>query len=231
MPRALSTQEVRATVDGFRRGAARAAEAGADGVEIHAGNGLLIQQFLAESSNHRTDAYGGSLLNRTRFAIEVASAIAGEIGADRTGIRIEPKLTRNGIDEGADVDELYRILIAELSRLDLAHLHLVHPGDEEDLARTRTRWRNALLLNRPGLARDSIAADVAAGLADVVIVGRWALANPDLVRRLQLGVPLNEPDRTTFYGGGQRGYTDYPPLDERRDVRPGSDRLWSRATA
>jgi N-ethylmaleimide reductase len=228
VPRALSTQEVRATVDGFRRSAARAIEAGADGVEIHAGNGLLIQQFLAESSNRRTDAYGGSLLNRTRFAIEVATAIAGEIGADRVGIRVEPKLTRNGIDEGADVDDLYRILLAELNRLDLAHLHLVHPGNEGDLTRTRASWGNALLLNRPGLARDSIAADVTAGLADVVIVGRWALANPDLVRRLQLGAPLNEPDHATFYGGDQHGYTDYPPIDERQQLKGGIGGQYSR---
>ncbi|MDE1894475.1 MAG: alkene reductase, partial [Xanthomonadaceae bacterium] len=157
-PRALTTVEVRQTVADFRYAARRAIEAGADGVEIHGANAYLVQQFLAPSANTRTDAYGGSIENRARFAIEVASAIAAEIGADRTAIRLSPGTTMWGIDEGEEGPALYRYLVAELDQLGLAYLHVMHQGNELLLADMRKRWHQALMLNRPGRPREQIGA-------------------------------------------------------------------------
>jgi N-ethylmaleimide reductase len=128
-PRALTTEEVRRTVADFSHAARCAIEAGADGVEIHGANGYLVQQVFAPNANMRTDEYGGSIANRTRFAVEVATAIAKEIGADRTAIRLSPGITMWGIDEGAEGPALYRNLVAELDKLGLAYLHVVHAGD------------------------------------------------------------------------------------------------------
>ena len=166
-PRALTTEEVRRTVADFRHAARRAIEAGADGVEIHGANGYIVQQFLAPSANARTDAYGGSIANRARFAIEVATAIAEEIGPDRTAIRLSPGITMWGIDEGAEGPALYRYLVAELDKLGLAYLHIMHNGDEPLLGGIRGLWKQSLILNRPGRPRDQIGADVASGLADL----------------------------------------------------------------
>src|ERR1700751_1374212 len=165
-PRALTTEEVRRTVADFRLAARRAIEAGADGVEIHGANAYLIQQFFAPSANTRDDEYGGSITNRTRFAIEVATAIAEEIGADRTAIRLSPGITMWGIDEGAEGPALYRHLVAELDKLGLAYVHVMHAGDERRLADLRALWTPSLIVNRPGRPRDQIGGDVASGLAD-----------------------------------------------------------------
>src|SRR5580692_1682332 len=148
-PRALTTEEVRRTVADFRLAARSAIEAGADGVEIHGANGYLVQQFLAPSANARSDEYGGSIVNRARFAIEVVSAVAGEIGADRTAIRLSPGFTMNGIDEGAEGPDLYRYLVAELDKLGLAYLHVLHTGDEQLAGEIRALWKRALIVNRP----------------------------------------------------------------------------------
>src|ERR1700746_1922866 len=128
-PRALTTQEVRQTVADFRRSARAAIDAGADGIELHGANSYLIQQFFAPSANMRSDEYGDSIANRARFAIQVVTAVAEEIGADRTAIRLSPGLTMNGIDEGAEGPALYRHLVAELDKLGLAYLHVLHAGD------------------------------------------------------------------------------------------------------
>ncbi|MGW2528910.1 alkene reductase [Streptomyces sp. NPDC001595] len=212
VPRALTTDEIRATVDDFRRAAALAVEAGADGVEIHGANGYLLHQFFAENANRRTDEYGGPIENRARFALEVAAAVAAEIGADRTGIRISPGLPIGGLVEGESGPDLYRYLVGELARLDLAYVHVMHIGDEELLRDIRAAWTGALLVNRAGRPREAIADDVEAGIADVATVGAFALANPDLVERVRTGAPLNEPDPATYYGGTEKGYTDYPTL-------------------
>jgi N-ethylmaleimide reductase len=212
VPRALTVDEVRATVQDFRMAAAAAIRAGADGVEIHGANGYLVQQFLAPNANRRTDEYGGSIHNRARFAVEIAAAVAGEIGADRTGIRLSPGLRSGGLDEGPESGELYRHLVAQLAELDLAYLHLLHVGDDDLLRDLRAAWPTTLLVLRVDRTIETIAADIDAGLADVVPVGRWALANPDLVERLKTGAALNPPDRATFFTGGATGYTDYPTL-------------------
>jgi len=212
-PRALTGDEVRQTVVDLRRSARAAIEAGADGVEIHGANSYLIQQFIAPSANTRTDEYGGSIANRARFAIDVATAIAGEIGADRTAIRLSPGFTMNGIDEGPEGPDLYRYLIAELDKLGLAYVHVLHTGDERLVADIRKLWKQSLILNRPGRPRDQLGADVASGLADLEAYGQMVLANPDFVVRLKAGAPMNEADRATFFGGAARGYTDYPALE------------------
>ncbi|VWB85103.1 12-oxophytodienoate reductase [Burkholderia metallica] len=143
VPRALTTEEVRATVDDFRTAARRAIEAGADGVEIHGANGYLVQQFFSPNANTRTDVYGGSIENRARFAIEVATAIADEIGADRTAIRLSPGATLGGVDEGEQGPDLNRYLVTELDRLGLAYLHVMHHGNEALLADLRALERHA----------------------------------------------------------------------------------------
>ena len=213
-PRALTSEEVRRTVADFRRSARAAIDAGADGVELHGANSYLIQQFFAPSANARSDEYGGSIANRARFAIEVVSAVVGEIGADRTAIRLSPGLTMNGIDEGAEGPDLYRYLVAELGKLGLAYLHVLHAGDERLLEDLRARWKQALIVNRPGRPRDQIGADLASGLADLEAYGQMVLANPDFVTRLKTGAPMNEADRASFFGGAAHGYTDYPALEE-----------------
>ncbi|MCA8020045.1 alkene reductase [Burkholderia metallica] len=213
VPRALTTEEVRTTVDDFRTAARRAIEAGADGVEIHGANGYLVQQFFSPNANTRTDVYGGSIENRARFAIEVATAIADEIGADRTAIRLSPGATLGGVDEGEQGPDLNRYLVTELDRLGLAYLHVMHHGNEALLADLRARWNGMLILNRPGRTRDAIGADLKTGLADLEAYGQMVLANPDFVTRLKTGAPMNDAQRETFFGGDARGYVDYPTLD------------------
>lgn len=212
VPRALTTDEVRQTVQDFRHAARRAIEAGADGVEIHGANAYLIQQFFAPSANIRTDAYGGAIANRARFAIEVAAAVADEIGANRTAIRLSPGTAMWGIDEGAEGPDLYRHLVTELDKLGLAYLHLMHLGNEVLLADIRRLWKGTLIVNRPGRAREQIGADLAAGLADLEAYGQMVLANPDFVERLKTQAPMNEADRNAFFGGTAQGYTDYATL-------------------
>ena len=212
VPRALTTDDVRQTVQDFRHAARRAIEAGADGVEIHGANAYLIQQFFAPSANTRTDEYGGSIQNRARFAIEVATAVAEEIGADRTAIRLSPGTAMWGIDEGAEGPALYRHLVAELNQLGLAYLHLMHLGNDALLADIRQLWTGTLILNRPSRPREQIGADVASGLAELEAYGQMVLANPDFVERLKAGAPMNEADRNAFFGGTAQGYTDYAAL-------------------
>ncbi|MFB7593858.1 alkene reductase [Streptomyces sp. NPDC056160] len=208
-PRALSTQEVGATIEDYRRAAAGAVAAGADGVEIHGANGYLVHQFLSTHTNERTDRYGGPVAGRIRFAVEVAAAVADEIGAGRTAIRLSPGNPYNDIRED-DTHVLYPALVRALAPLGLAYLHLLHSGDEQLLHTLRSLWPGALVLNRAGADLAARARDVADGRADIVSVGALALANPDLVERVRSGAPLNTPDPATFYGGGETGYTDYP---------------------
>ena len=211
-PRALTTAEVKQTVKDFAFAAKRAIEAGADGVEIHGANGYLVQQFFAPNANTRSDEYGGSIENRARFAIEVAKAVAAEIGAERTGIRLSPLNTAGGLVEGPEAGNLYRYLVSELNKLNLAYLHILHTGDEKLVQDLRKAWTHSLLVNRPNATPENLDQDVKTGLADLVPVGKMALANPDLVTRLQKKAPLNQPNPATFFGGGAAGFTDYPTL-------------------
>jgi N-ethylmaleimide reductase len=211
-PRALSAHEIKDTVRDHRRAASSAIEAGADGVEIHAANGYLIHQFLSSNANQRSDHYGGSIENRIRVALEVASGVAEEIGGDRTGIIISPGNPLNDIVE-VDVEDLYLTLVRELSPFGLAYLNVAHRGDEELVHAIRRDWTSALLLNRNGADLETRINDIESGLADVITVGTQTLANPDLVTRIKLGASLNDADRSTFYGGDEKGYIDYPTLE------------------
>jgi N-ethylmaleimide reductase len=210
-PRALHIDEIAAVVQEFRHAAVAARKAGAEGVEIHGANGYLIHQFLSDNANLRTDRYGGSVEGKIRFALEVASAIAEEIGAGRTGIRISPGNTYNGIVEN-DVYNVYDVLIRELGRLGLAYLHVAHMGDEVLLRRIRDNWPGVLILNRGGADLPTRLADLDNGIADIVSIGSMSLANPDLPERIRKNASLNAPDPATFFGGDAKGYTDYPTL-------------------
>lgn len=213
-PRELSIEEIKEVIGEFRHAAAAAIAAGADGVEIHAANGYLLHQFLAPNANERTDEYGGSVQNRSRFVVEVARAVAEEIGAERTGIRISPAFPLGGLNEGdaAAVHAQYQHLVGELATLNLVYLHVHHLGDDLLLRSLRDVWPTAVLVVRYGRDRDSIAADIDAGLADIAPLGRFALANPDVVERLRTDAPLNDLDPRTLYTGGANGYIDYPVL-------------------
>jgi 2,4-dienoyl-CoA reductase-like NADH-dependent reductase (Old Yellow Enzyme family) len=156
-------------------------------------------------------ASGGSTENRTRFAVEVASAVADEIGAGRTGIRISPGNPFNDIIEN-NIPEVYEALLRELGGLKLGYLHVAHMGDEVLLRKIRSLWSGVLILNRGRADVATRIADIEKGLADIITVGALTLANPDLVARIKLGAPLNAPDPATFYGGTAKGYTDYPTL-------------------
>lgn len=212
MPRALTTAEVKQTIKDFAYAAKRAVEAGADGVEIHGANGYLLQQFIAPNANTRNDEYGGSIENRARFAIEVVKAVAAEIGSERTAIRLSPLGNSGGLDEGPEAAKLYHYLVTELNKLNLAYLHILHTGNEELVQDIRKTWKHPLLVNRPNATVENLDHDAKTGLADMVPVGKLALANPDLVTRLQKQAPLNAPNPATFFTPGAAGYTDYPVL-------------------
>ncbi|MGK3949970.1 alkene reductase [Microbacterium sp. K2] len=211
VPVEMTHTDIDQTIADFRRAARLAVDAGADGVEVHGANGYLLQQFLSTNANHRTDGYGGDIAGRVRLSVEVAAAIADEIGADRVGFRVSPGSPLGDIEE-TDVDVLYPALVRALAPLGLAYLHVVHLGDEALLRTIRAAWPSGIVLNRAGADIERRAEDVRDGLADVVSVGALALANPDLIDRIIARAPLNEPDRATFYGGDERGYTDYPRL-------------------
>lgn len=218
-PRALELPEIPEIVAQYSRAAKNAVAAGFDGVEIHAANGYLIEQFLRDSSNRRTDAYGGSRENRARFLWEVATAVVDAVGADRVGIRLSPVSPANDIGADSDPESTYTYVVDRLAALNLAYLHVIEgatQGPREvaggfDLRKLRRRFGGRYIANNGydlALARQARAHD----LADFVAFGRLYIANPDLVDRLRIGAPLNVPDRATFFGGGARGYTDYAAL-------------------
>ncbi|WP_072801680.1 alkene reductase [Rhodococcoides yunnanense] len=214
VPRALDTPELPGIAAEFVDAARRAVAAGLDGVELHAANGYILHQFLADGTNKRTDAYGGDGDNRARFVIEVVEAVVAAIGADKVGIRISPGSPAGAISE-EDSWGAYGSLLGALDGLGLAYLHaLVDPGAEV-LSRIRNAWSGPLVVNA-GFERELTPAEleelVSAGPADAVAIGRRFIANPDLVERWTIGAGLNEPDAATFYGGDARGYTDYPFL-------------------
>ncbi len=212
-PRALETGEIPGVVAEFADAARRAVDAGLDGVELHAANGYLLHQFLADGVNQRTDNYGGTPENRARFVAEVTRAVVEAIGADRVGIRLSPGNPFNDISE-TDL-AVYEVLVGQLAPLDLAYLHLLAEPEDPIVGKLRGIWGGPLVLNN-GFAlasdREAMVRLVESGVADAVAVGRPFLANPDLIDRWTSGAELNEPDQTTFYGGDARGYTDYPTL-------------------
>lgn len=215
-PRALSLEELPALVEDYRRAARNAITAGFDGVEVHAANGYLIDQFLRDGSNLRDDAYGGSIENRTRLLFEVVSAVADSIGAGRTGVRLSPT-TPAGDAHDSNPQPLFERAVERLDSIDgLAFVHVIEGatgGDRDNIAfdyqALRSRFRGAWIVNN-GYDKASAEAILASGHADMVAFGRAYIANPDLVQRLRRDTPLAQLDQATLYGGGERGYTDYP---------------------
>ena len=213
-PRALEAVELPGVVAEFVDAARRAMTAGLDGVELHAANGYLLQQFLAEGSNTRTDEYGGSPQNRARFVIEVATAVAEAIGADKVGIRISPGGAFNDIAE-TETEQTYAALLDGLNPLGLLYLHILEAPDTNFHEQLHKQWNGPVLFNTGFTGPSDLATaqqSVDAGESDLFCIGRGFLANPDLVERLRTGAKLNEPDPETFYTGGAKGYTDYPVL-------------------
>jgi N-ethylmaleimide reductase len=215
-PRALETDEIAGVVEQFAEGARRAYRAGFDGVELHGANGYLIDQFLRDGSNHRTDRYGGTPENRARFLAEVTAAVVDVWGAERVGVRLSPTGAYNGMRD-SDPVSTFSAAAHALGRFGLAYLHVVEPlGTETSGGRVtpvlRAVFRGPVIANG-GYGAETGSAAIAGRQADLVSFGTAFLANPDLPERLRAGAPLNEPDRATFYGGDERGYTDYPVLE------------------
>jgi len=224
-PRALETAEIPGVIDAYRQAAKNAKAAGFDGVEVHGANGYLIEQFLQSHSNLRTDRYGGSIENRVRFLMEVTEAVVEVWGADRVGVRLSPHGVANGSGE-ADPMPLYTHAVKSLNALGLAYLHFIEPRSS-GAGRAEVNHQNvpsAMVLFRPiwrgvlitagGFTGEAAEAAIAAGHADAIAFGRIFISNPDLPRRLREGFPLTPYNRATFYGGEEKGYTDYPVHDE-----------------
>lgn len=215
-PRELGTDELPGIIEEYVDAARRAVAAGLDGVELHAANGYLLQQFLSDNTNQRTDAYGGSPENRARFVIEVASAVVDAIGAERVGMRLSPDVDFNDIHE-TEAAQTYAALLAGIKPLGLLYLHIVDDPSGEVAAALREGFDGTVIVNTGfGGASDLTTAERALehDRGELFSIGRAFLANPDLVDRLKSSAPLNAPDMETFYAGGAKGYTDYPTLDE-----------------
>jgi N-ethylmaleimide reductase len=216
-PRPLRTDEMAGIVAQYRNGAALAREAGFDGVEIHGANGYLIDQFLRDRTNWRTDRYGGTLANRLRLLVEVVEAVTDVWGGARTGLRIAPVSPANDIAD-SQPERTFFAAVEAIDRFELGYLHVVEGATQGsrdiaafDYAGLRRRFRGLYMANN-GYDLAMANAAVAAGRADLIAFGRPYIANPDLVERLRIGAALAEPDRATLYGGDAHGYTDYPPL-------------------
>ncbi len=218
-PRPLEESEIPAIVQDYVTAAKRAMDAGFDGVEIHAANGYLLDEFLRDGTNKRTDSYGGSIENRARFTLEVVKAVTQAIGADKTGIRLSPTNPKNDIEDSAP-EALFPYVAAELDKFGLAYLHIMEPlpghmladpQGREILPAIRAAFKGPLISNG-GYNADTGNKALAAQKADAIAYGMSFIANPDLVKRFETGAALNEPDFETFYADGPKGYTDYPKL-------------------
>jgi N-ethylmaleimide reductase len=224
VPREIETDAIPDLVNSFVQAARNAMDAGFDGVEIHAANGYLLEQFLQSRSNQRSDAYGGSIENRCRLVIEIAQHVIDAIGEDRTGIRLSPFGIAN--DSGEENPEpLYDYLVAELDKLGLAYLHLIEPRasgagqkdvDHKDVPSAarlyRSKWSNALI-TAGNFTGETARKWVEEGIADAIAFGRYFISNPDLPARIERDHPLTPYDRSTFYSLGEKGYLDYPTMD------------------
>ncbi|HEX7381760.1 MAG TPA: alkene reductase [Nevskiaceae bacterium] len=222
-PRALALEEIPDVVREYRQAAVRGRRAGFDMIEIHAANSYLLQEFMATGSNHRTDAYGGSIANRARLALQVVDAVAEVVGPERTGIRISPFVRFAGLQD--DEPEAMAFYLAErLAARGVAYLHVEEPnwaGDDVELDDAfrrglRERFRGGALIFCSHYTAETAERLIAEGIADAIAFGHLYIANPDLVERFRAGAPRRAPDRDTFYGGSAHGYTDYPTLAQER---------------
>ncbi len=214
VPRALAVGEIAELVAEFRTAAANSKRAGFDGIEIHGANGFLIDQFLRDAGNQRTDRYGGSIENRARFLLEVVDAVSAEFGPDRVGVRVSPHATADGLSDSTP-HETFGYVAEQLQRRGTAYLHLIEPADTADSGRFAGTLRRAFhgpLILCGGFERTSAQRTLQLGRAELIAFGAGFIANPDLVERLRRNAPWNTPDSATFYNGGDRGYIDYPFL-------------------
>ena len=222
-PRALETAEIAGIIADFRRGAENAKKAGFEGVEVHGANGYLLDQFLQDGSNKRSDQYGGSIENRARLLLEVVDQAIAVWGAGRVGVRLSPYGTFNDMSD-SDPVKLFTYVLEQLSSRGIAYAHLVEPrsslaGGQDSVVteapETRTIFRKSFkgtLISAGGYVREEALKAVESGTVDAVAFGRLFISNPDLPKRLELGSELNSYDRQSFYGGAEKGYTDYPAL-------------------
>jgi N-ethylmaleimide reductase len=214
-PAEMTMDEIRRTIEDFVQAAQNAMHAGFDGVELHGANGYLLEQFLNPNSNQRTDVYGGSVKNRTRFVIELAKAVASQIGSAKTGIRISPFNTFNDMPVYSEVRETYTYLSHEIAKLDLLYVHLMDfaaratPDGRELIRDIRKNFPNLLMLNG-GYTKERAEKALIEDGADLISFGSTFLSNPDLPFRLENDLSLNQPDQQTFYTADAKGYIDYP---------------------
>ena len=219
-PRALENTEIKHIVEEFAQAALNAMEAGFDGVELHAAFGYLPNQFLVESSNQRTDEYGGSFENRSRFVLEVMEAMVQAIGADKVGIKLSPSIPYNSIID-SDPTTLYTYLLNSLDKLPLAYVQLMNamfPTDDlpqypRDVMGVFGPATKHMIIANGGYTRESGEAELEKGIASMISYGSLFISNPDLPKRFELNAELIQPDRATMYGGGEKGYTDYPLIN------------------
>jgi N-ethylmaleimide reductase len=218
VPRALETHEMLQVSEQFRRGAQQAKAAGFDGVEVHGANGYLLDQFLQDGSNHRTDEWGGSIANRARLLLDVTKAVVEVWGADRVGVRLSPNGTFNAMSD-SDPVATFSFAAEQLGRLGLAYLHVVEPsaplmvhGSPVSAVALLKRHFGGSVIAAQGYDKAKAEAVLKAGDADLVAFGKAFIANPDLPARLKVDAPLAQWDQRTFYGGGAKGYVDYPAL-------------------
>jgi N-ethylmaleimide reductase len=226
VPRALETHEIAEIVEQFRRAAQNARAAGFDGVEVHGANGYLLDQFLEDGTNLRTDQYGGSVENRARLLLEVVAAVAGAWGSELVGVRLSPGGSFNDMCD-CHPDQTFGYVVQRLAGMDLAYLHLIEPVQAQgehptpDLsARFFRPLYPGTIIVAGGYNLERANAVLRSGDADMVAFGQLFIANPDLPQRLRQGAPLNKPDQSTFYGGGAHGYVDYPTLAQANDADP-----------
>lgn len=218
-PRALETNEITGIVAGFRQGAINAQAAGFDGIEIHGANGYLLDQFLEDNTNQRTDGYGGRIENRARLLLEVTEAVTDVWGGDRVGVRLSPGGTFNTMND-SDPAQTFGYVARELNRFGLAYLHIVEPADGISVNGARVSAIKHLrsifegkIVAAGGFDKQKAETALARGDADAIAFGKLFIANPDLPERFRTNAPLNPPDTASFYGGDARGYVDYPALE------------------
>jgi len=210
-PRALELEEIPGIVEAFRKGAENAKLAGFDGVEVHGANGYLLDQFLQDGSNHRTDAYGGSIENRARLMLEVTDAAISVWGSDRVGVHLAPRGDSHSMGD-SDPVAVFTYLAREFAKRRIAFICArEHAGENRIGPQIKAAFGGVYIANEQ-FSNDSAEAALAAGEADAIAWGKLFIANPDLPTRIKLNAPFNAPDTTTFYGGSVRGYTDYPAL-------------------
>ncbi|NEO15829.1 MULTISPECIES: alkene reductase [unclassified Moorena] len=223
VPRALLSSEIPGIVTQYRKAAENALRAGADGVEIHGASGYLLDQFLQDNSNHRTDAYGGSIENRARLLMEVTAAVIEVWGSDRVGVRLSPSSTFQDMND-SNPEALFNYVVTQLDQFKFAYLHIVEPrikGSHDDFSQKKVQLGvhhfrprySGTLITAGGYTRETGEAIIRQGDADLVAYGRWFIANPDLPLRFALNASLNPYHRPTFTGGDERGYVDYPFLE------------------